>query len=92
MPQELPRWDNVLLREFSEADIAMVMDLATDPYVPTIGSLPFAASRTDALAYINRQRGRTVEGSAGRFAWRTRRVMLRWEVQVCGLITRTRIG
>lgn len=62
MPRELPRWDNVVLREFNEADTAMVMDLATDPYVPTIGSLPFAASRTDALAYISRQRRRVVEG------------------------------
>ena len=62
MPQELPRWGNVVLREFDEADIAMVMDLATDPYVPTIGSLPFAADRADALAYVTRQRGRTEEG------------------------------
>lgn len=61
MPQELPRWGDVVLREFDEADVAMVMDLATDPYVPTIGSLPFAANRPDALAYVNRQRGRTME-------------------------------
>ena len=62
MPQELPRWAKVVLREFDESDIAMVMDLSTDPYVPTIGSLPFAADRADALAYVTRQRGRTVEG------------------------------
>lgn len=44
----------------------MVIDLSTDPYVPTIGSLPFAANSMAALAYINFQRGRTLEGSAGR--------------------------
>jgi hypothetical protein len=34
----------VVLRVFGAGDVAMLRDLATDPYVPLIGSLPAAAS------------------------------------------------
>lgn len=50
------------LREFRTSDVAMVQDLATDPYVPLIGSLPAHADAAEALAYIDRQRGRLAEG------------------------------
>jgi RimJ/RimL family protein N-acetyltransferase len=45
----------------------MVMDLSTDPYVPTIGSLPGNASREDALAYIGRQINRLDTGAGYSF-------------------------
>ncbi len=54
----------VVLRAFSDADVPMVMEWATDPYVPTIGSLPANADRQDALDWIERQRGRLAEGLA----------------------------
>ncbi len=46
----------------------MVMELATDPYIPLIGSLPAAATAEEALAWIQRQRGRLAEGIGLSFA------------------------
>ncbi len=62
MPTEPPAWGTVLLRAFRDQDVAMVMDLATDPYVPQIGTLPLHADAAAALAYVERQRSRTVQG------------------------------
>jgi ribosomal-protein-alanine N-acetyltransferase len=61
-PAVPPVWGGVVLREFRDEDVAMVMDLATDAYLPLIGSLPFRADRGAALAYVARQRGRRLEG------------------------------
>jgi RimJ/RimL family protein N-acetyltransferase len=58
----------VVLREFSDLDVAMVMELSTDPYVPLIGSLPADASKQEAQEYIDRQRGRLAEGVGFSFA------------------------
>jgi ribosomal-protein-alanine N-acetyltransferase len=58
----------VVLRGFADRDVPMVMELATDPYVPLIGSLPAAASAEEALAWIGRQRGRLAEGIGLSFA------------------------
>jgi [ribosomal protein S5]-alanine N-acetyltransferase len=57
----------VVLREFSSADLAMVQEMSTDPYVPQIGTLPPNASRQLALDYIDRQRGRLPEGTGFSF-------------------------
>jgi [ribosomal protein S5]-alanine N-acetyltransferase len=72
---QLPSWPTapvaygpVILREFSPADLLMVQELSTDPYVPLIGTLPPNASRQDALDYIDRQRGRLAEGAGFSFA------------------------
>jgi [ribosomal protein S5]-alanine N-acetyltransferase len=66
----LPPWPTrpvtygpVVLREFSDLDVAMVMEMSTDPYVPLIGSLPANASQQEAREYIDRQRGRLAEGT-----------------------------
>ncbi|QKE86144.1 GNAT family N-acetyltransferase [Arthrobacter sp. NEB 688] len=40
----------------------MVLDLATDPYVPVISTLPAGADDADARAYLERQHGRLAEG------------------------------
>lgn len=71
----LPSWPTrpvaygpVVLREFSDADLLMVQELSTDPYVPLIGSLPPNASRREAQDYIDRQRGRLAEGIGFSFA------------------------
>ncbi len=71
----LPPWPTwpvtygpVVLREFSGLDVAMVMEMSTDPYVPLISSLPADASQQEAHAYIDRQRGRLAEGTGFSFA------------------------
>jgi len=50
------------LRDLTPDDVAMARELATDPYVPQGGSLPLNASHDQALAWIERQRGRLAEG------------------------------
>ncbi len=46
----------------------MVQDLATDPYVPLIGSLPAQATEPQARDWIQRNLGRWSEGSGFSFA------------------------
>ena len=58
----------VVLREFSAADLLMVREMSTDPYVPLIGTLPPNATSREAQAYIDRQRGRLPEGKGFSFA------------------------
>lgn len=61
-PTTSPRFGSVSLREFYDSDVTMVQELATDPYVPLIGSLPAGADVAAALAWIGRQRTRLPEG------------------------------
>lgn len=72
---ELPPWPAkpvahgpVVLRKFSYADVPMAMELSTDPYVPTVGSLPANATRQEARDWIDRQLGRLAEGRGYSFA------------------------
>jgi len=58
----------VLLRAFSEDDVPMVLDLATDSYVPFIGTLPAHADEGQARDWIHRQLGRWDEGAGYSFA------------------------
>jgi RimJ/RimL family protein N-acetyltransferase len=46
----------------------MVRDLATDPYVPLIGSLPAHADDAEAVAWIDRQHARWTDGIGFSFA------------------------
>jgi RimJ/RimL family protein N-acetyltransferase len=71
---QLPPWPAspvahgpVVLREFSDADLPMVRELSTDPYVPLIGTLPPNATGQAAQDYIDRQRGRLAEGTGFSF-------------------------
>jgi len=61
-PTEPPRFGSVVLRRFTDADAAMAVELATDPYVPATGSLPAGADQDQALAWVRRQIGRHAEG------------------------------
>ena len=72
---ELPPWPAkpvaygpIVLRKFSYADVPMAMELATDPYVPAIGSLPANATRREARDWVDRQLGRLAEGLGFSFA------------------------
>jgi RimJ/RimL family protein N-acetyltransferase len=67
-PDTPPVAGRVRLRAFTDDDVAMVLDLATDPYVPLIGTLPAHASVEEARAYVERQRGRWAEGRGFSFA------------------------
>lgn len=67
-PDEPPRDGPVLLRPFVDADAAAAVELATDPYVPLIGSLPPGATAEEALAWVHRQQQRHAEGAGYSFA------------------------
>lgn len=67
-PEVEPRHGSVVLREFEPGDVDMVLDLATDPYVPLIGTLPAHADRDQAIAWIEDQRRRLSEGAGFSFA------------------------
>jgi RimJ/RimL family protein N-acetyltransferase len=58
----------VVLRELTQQDIPMALDLATDPYVPLIGSLPARATPEQAADWIERNRRRWAEGAGFSFA------------------------
>ena len=75
VPPSLPPWPAsppahgpVVLREATAADLPMARELATDPYVPLIGTLPAHATDDEALAWIERNRGRWTEGRGFSFA------------------------
>ncbi|WP_375425161.1 GNAT family N-acetyltransferase [uncultured Friedmanniella sp.] len=61
-PEVAPTWGRVRLRAFVGTDVAMVRELASDPYLPLIGSLPADADEAGAEAWIGRQQGRLDEG------------------------------
>lgn len=52
----------VSLREFRPDDVAMAVELSTDPYVPLTGSLPANADPGQAREWVERQQGRLAEG------------------------------
>lgn len=66
-PRTPPTYGRVLLREVREGDVAMARELATDPYVPTTGTLPLNASAAQALDWVRRQQGRHQEGAGFSF-------------------------
>ena len=51
-----------MLRPFRDDDVVMLCELATDPYVPLIGSLPALADELQALEFIARQHERLRSG------------------------------
>lgn len=63
MPSVAPSFGDVRLRAFAERDVPMLIDLSTDPYVPTIGTLPANADHDDAMAYLRRQADRLETGA-----------------------------
>jgi RimJ/RimL family protein N-acetyltransferase len=67
-PESPPAHGAVLLRPFTDDDLPMVLDSATDPYIPSIGTLPGSATEAEALAWLERNRGRWAEGRGFSFA------------------------
>jgi ribosomal-protein-alanine N-acetyltransferase len=75
MTEQLPSWPttpptygSVVLREFTEEDAHLAVELGEDPYIPLIGSLPAHPTAQQALEWIHRQRGRLAEGVGLAFA------------------------
>lgn len=74
MSSNLPPWpehplvgERVVLRRADERDIPMARSLSSDPYVPTIGSLPPDATHEQARAWIARQRDSRDRGAGYSF-------------------------
>lgn len=67
-PTTPPTYGSVVLREFTDDDVHLALELGDDPYVPLIGSLPAFPTEQQALEWIDRQRGRLVEGKGLSFA------------------------
>ncbi|SDG44382.1 GNAT family N-acetyltransferase [Klenkia brasiliensis] len=67
-PAEPPSCGAVVLRPFRDDDLGAVRDLATDPYVPLIGSLPAHADDEQARAWIGRQHDRWTTAAGFSFA------------------------
>lgn len=67
-PTTPPTYGSVLLREFTEDDAHLAVELGEDPYIPLIGSLPDHPTAAQALEWIHRQRGRLAEGIGLSFA------------------------
>lgn len=67
-PTTPPAYGSVVLREFTEEDAHLAVELGDDPYIPLIGSLPVHPTTHQALEWIHRQRGRLAEGSGLSFA------------------------
>lgn len=58
----------MLLRPWGEDDLPAVAELATDPYVPLIGTVPSPYTDAGGRAYVARQHQRLVDGTGWSFA------------------------
>lgn len=67
-PAEPLAFGSVVLRAFADRDVAMVTNLATDPYMPLIGTIPAGADEAQARDWIRRQHRRWDEGAGFSFA------------------------
>lgn len=67
-PTTPPTYGSVVLREFTEEDAHLAVELGDDPYLSLIGSLPEFPTAGQALEWIHRQRGRLAEGIGLSFA------------------------
>ncbi|MGC5615349.1 GNAT family N-acetyltransferase [Georgenia sp. Z1491] len=66
-PDTAPAHGGAVLRRPRTADAEMARELATDPYVPLIGTLPAHASSDEAIAWVERQRARYDDGAGFSF-------------------------
>lgn len=70
LPDRMPRLaaGPVVLRAFDERDVDLVRSAAADPMIPLITTVPASGTYADALAFVERQRGRLAEGVGFSFA------------------------
>jgi [ribosomal protein S5]-alanine N-acetyltransferase len=67
-PTTPPTYGSVVLREFTDEDAHLAVELGEDPYIPLIGSLPAHPTPQQALEWIHRQRGQLAERQRFSFA------------------------
>ncbi len=67
-PDQFPSCGPIVLRPFHDSDLSLVADLATDPYIPLIGTVPVPFTEEDGLAYLARQHQRLTDGTGYSFA------------------------
>jgi [ribosomal protein S5]-alanine N-acetyltransferase len=67
-PTTAPAHGAVVLRAFVDEDVAVGLELATDPYVPLVSTLPPGASEDEARRWVHRNRDRHVTGMGFSFA------------------------
>ena len=67
-PATPPACGPVVLRAFEDVDLPMALELSTDPYAPSIGTMPAHATEAQAADWIARQRNRWAEGAGFSFA------------------------
>lgn len=60
--------EGVILRPFLDSDQDLVLEVATDPYIPTITTVPATADPATAAAFIHRQHARLIDGAGFSFA------------------------
>ena len=58
----------IRLRPFRRGDLRLVAELAADPYVPLIGSIPATFTEGEGLAHLERQHRRLTDGTGWSFA------------------------
>ncbi|NHW47697.1 GNAT family N-acetyltransferase [Paenarthrobacter sp. MSM-2-10-13] len=56
------------LRPFTAADVPVIQEASSDPLIPAITTVPASGSRQSALAFIERQHQRKVDGTGYSFA------------------------
>jgi ribosomal-protein-alanine N-acetyltransferase len=67
-PTTPPAYGRVVLRAFTDQDAHLAVELAEDPYIPLIGSLPAHPTVQQALAWIHHQRDQLAERHRYSFA------------------------
>jgi len=67
-PDPLPSRGPIRLRPFGAGDLHLLAELATDHYVPLIGSIPSPYTEAEGLAYLRRQHQRLADGAGWSFA------------------------
>ena len=70
LPAVLPtlRSDSIELRGFVDADLDLIVEVASDPLIPLITTVPTVPVATEALAYIKRQQARVADQEGYSFA------------------------
>ncbi|RYV52398.1 GNAT family N-acetyltransferase [Pengzhenrongella frigida] len=70
MPEVLPRLEDapLVLREFHAGDVPLIQDVATDPFIPLVTSVPATPELRAAQDFISRQRARLRDGEGYSFA------------------------
>jgi [ribosomal protein S5]-alanine N-acetyltransferase len=70
MPKHLPAIVSsaIVLRPFREEDWPVIQEASQDPHIPLITSVPSTRDPAEALAFIDRQRGRVDSGMGYPFA------------------------